>query len=52
MISPCISVPQVYETDATLACHPQVVSQPTNDQSPQDLIEVIQPARDVAEELL
>lgn len=41
VISPWMSVPQMYETDATLACHPQAVSQPVNHQSPQDLIEVI-----------
>ena len=41
VISPWTSVPEMYETDATLACHPQAVSQPVNHQSPQNLIEVI-----------
>ena len=40
----------MYETDATLACQPKTVSQPVNHQFTQDLMDVIGPACDIAEE--
>ena len=39
-ISPWTSVPDMYETDATLACQPQTVSQPVKDQRPQGMTEI------------
>ena len=42
VISPWMSVPEMYETDATLVCHPQTVSQPVSRQSLHDLIVVFQ----------